>query len=88
MTAEYQQTGIKEKSDEKWHASYVTKGGAVIAVLNLGVAIAVHNPELKTIFTGFALASAAADGLCFVADAIVGSERKKIKEATGKQKSS
>lgn len=88
QTGDYQQTGIKEKSNERWHASCETKAGAVVAALNLGAAIAVHNPELKTIFASFALISATCDGICLVGDAIVGSARKKIKEAIGKQKSS
>lgn len=46
MTAEYQ-TGIKEKSGEKWHAGVVTKGLTVVGVVGASLALLVHDPGLK-----------------------------------------
>lgn len=86
MTVEFQPE--VKKSDERWHASYVTKLITASAALSVVSAFTLPDPESKRTFAGFALIFGTSGGAFLAADAIVGSVRNKLKKVTGKQKSS
>ena len=88
MTAEHQ-TEIKEKSDERWHASLATKvTGFIVAPSCLGVVFLAPDIELKKTFASLALICGGASGYFLAVDAMLDFAEKKIRETVGKQKSS
>ena len=82
MTAEYQ-TEIK-KSDEKWHAGHEARIAGGVAAFFAGGSLLVPDPQLKKDFAAIALLVESFGGVFLVGDAMVGSARIKLKEATGK----
>lgn len=87
MGVEYQ-TEIEGIPDGRWHAGRETRIGGAVASFFLAVSILVPDPKLKRDFASIALACGCIDGGFLVVDVMAGRLTEKLKEATGKQKSS